>query len=469
MTSKLTTYEELNAERHEKLEKVAKAIGYDLDYEPMVQMENISLLPDSFWHDNRAKGWGGSNEGVLNGISKYSSLPEVVNEKLLNKKVPVDDDKQFIFDFGHALEWVMLKRYAALNGYKYLTYIDYFLICRSKEDVSAKFVWMKKAQEGVFSFVTRNKAQAEDLLNLLKKHFPDSFIVEQESNDPKDVRDITDDEHAKYDSRGIVCVDRRQYINPNYQSMIGDMDGLCLAPDGTKIGIECKTYTHKAPKGCFTSGVLGDTGTIKNEEYLYQVQHYMAVCNIDCFDILACCGNTPDDFTVTRVNRSIEFEKALCENAQEAWERYIENMEVPEVYSLTEEQEKNLIRSMTPEQVLSDEMVEIPTALVSKLESIEKMTEALKFKKAEIDQLEEQIRALQVPIEEALSSNNRGFMITGNSDYDYEFEFKRSAGRAGFDQKKLKTEMPEIWERYRKPAEAGDRKFKFWRTKKRTA
>ena len=50
---------------------------------------------------------GGSNEGALNGISKYSSLPEIVNEKLLERKASVDDDKQFIFDVGHgSIRWV---------------------------------------------------------------------------------------------------------------------------------------------------------------------------------------------------------------------------------------------------------------------------------------------------------------------------------------------------------------------------
>ena len=92
------------SQRHQKLEKQAKAIGYNLDYDPEVLMEDIRLLPDSYWHNNRSKGWGGSNEGVLNNLSKYSTLTELVNEKLISKKSVVDADKQFTFDFGHALE-----------------------------------------------------------------------------------------------------------------------------------------------------------------------------------------------------------------------------------------------------------------------------------------------------------------------------------------------------------------------------
>ena len=460
----MTSYEKISSQRREKLEKQAAAIGYDLDYEPEVLMEDIRLLPDSYWHENRAKGWGGSNEGVLNGISKFSSLPEAVNEKVLGKSVEVDDDKQFIFDFGHALEWVMLKRYAALNGYKYLTYTDYFVLVRSSKDVSATDRRFRKAQQDLYSFVTRNKDEADAMLAEVSVAFTDCFIVEQESNDPKDVRDITPEEHDRYDSQGIVCVDRRQYINPNYRSMIGDMDGLCLTPEGLRRGLECKTYTHKAPRGCFTSGVLGETGTIKNEEYYYQVQHYMAVCNIDRFDILACCGNTPDDFTCTTVYRDVDFEKYLCENAQEAWEKYVENLEAVEISELSEDAHKSLIKSITPEEV-HDEMVEIPSDLLENLEKIERINDRIKARNDEIEQLEEQIRLLQLPIEECMAANTRGYMITDH-DYDYEFKFAPGNGRSSFDQKRLKIEYPDIWERYRQQSKPGERKFSFFRTKK---
>ena len=449
----------LSVERRAALERQAQAIGYDLDYQPEVMMEDIRLLPESFWHENRAKGWGGSNEGVLNGISKFSSMPELVNEKLLNRKAEVDDDRQYIFDFGHALEWVMLKRYAAMNGYKFLTYIDYFVLVRTNSDLSLQFPKFRKAQEGLYSYVTRDEKEANELLAQIKSSYPASFIVKQESNDPKDVRDITAEEHALYDAKGIVCVDRRQYINPNYRSMIGDMDGLCIEPDRTRRGIECKTYTHNSTKGCFTSGVLGETGKIKNEEYYYQVQHYMAVCNIDRFDIVATCGNTPSDFTITTVYRDVDLEKYL-------WERYIERLEVPEVEQLSEEMHDSLVASMTPD-TLDDEPVEIPAALLENIERIEKINEKIKASEQEIERLEEQIRKLQLPIEEVMSENSLGFMSTDH-DYDYQFEFQPGNGRALFDQKTLKAEMPDVWEKYKKPAEPGKRKFKFFRIKKRS-
>ena len=70
-------------------------------------------------------------------------------------------------------------------------------------------------------------------------------------------------------------------------------------------------------------------------------------------------------------------------------------------------------------------------------------------------------------ISEIMSANNRGYMITSHP-YDYEFEFKPSNGRSSFDQKTLKANMPDIWEKFKQPAKQGERKFKFFRTSKRS-
>ena len=454
------------SQRREKLKQQAKAIGYNLDYDPEVLMEDIRLLPDSYWHNNRSKGWGGSNEGVLNNLSKYSTLTELVNEKLISKKAIVDSDKQFTFDFGHALEWVMLKRYASINNYKFLTYCDNFLLIETKDDVKKKFPMFKKAQEGIYSYVTRDNSEALELLGEVKKVYPNAKLIYQESNDPKDIRDISQEEHDLYDELGIVCVDRRQYVNPNYTSMLGDMDGLCITPDGNKIGLECKTYNYNSPKGCFASGVLGETGRVKNEEYYYQVQHYMAVCNIDRFDILACCGNTASDFTCTTVFRDVDFEKYLCENAQDSWTRYIENLETPEESSLTEEQHNNLINAISPELPITDEELEVPSNLLENIEKIEQYQQRLTQLSQEKDTIEEQIRLLKLPIEETMINNTKGLLKTSH-DYDYQLKFEPSSGRAGFDTNGLLSKFPEIWEQFRKPAKAGTRKLTFKRVFKK--
>ena len=327
--------------RSESLVKQANAVGLDLNYEPVVQMEDIRLLPESFWHKSRQTGWGGSDEAVLNDLNKYATLEAVSYSKLLGEKDEVKPDKQFVFDVGHAMEPVMLKYYAAKNGYKFMTYNDYYVIVESSDDVSKKYPQLKKAMATVYSNVFRDEQEANDLLAKVKVDYPDAYIEVQESNEPKDVRDITADEHAMYDAQGIVCVDRRQYRHPNHESMIGDMDGLCISPTGERIGLECKTYGHLY-KSLYASGVLGDEGKIKNPEYAYQVQHYMAVENLDRFDIIACCGNSVSDLSIVTVNRNPQMETMICNNCDEKWDQ-IQNNKIPAPNKLTKDQYENLV------------------------------------------------------------------------------------------------------------------------------
>ena len=45
--------------------EIGNAIACNPDYEPKVLCEYICSLPDSFWHENRTKGWGAEAMKVL--------------------------------------------------------------------------------------------------------------------------------------------------------------------------------------------------------------------------------------------------------------------------------------------------------------------------------------------------------------------------------------------------------------------
>ena len=64
----------LSVERRAALKRQAQAIGYDLDYQPEVMMEDIRLLPESFWHENRVKANGVYKGRVLKGINRNEFL-----------------------------------------------------------------------------------------------------------------------------------------------------------------------------------------------------------------------------------------------------------------------------------------------------------------------------------------------------------------------------------------------------------
>lgn len=434
-----------------ELEQQAKALGMDLSYQPDVSMNNIELLPDSYWHKARQMGLGGSNEGALNGISHFNTLTEVMYEKVLGKKAAVSDDLQFIFDYGHAMEWVLLKRYATLNGYKFLTYKDYFVIVESSDDVSKVDSRFELAMQDIYSFKTRNKEAAEKALADISKKYPEAHIEEQESNSPKDVREITPEEHALYDKQGIVCVDRRQYRHsiPNYNMMLGDMDGLCITPNGEHIGLECKTYSYDQKKyqAAYESGVLGESGKIGKEEYIYQVQHYMAVLNLDRFDLIACCGNKPTDMTVTTIYRDLAFEQQLCDNCEEKWQK-IQTLDVQE----DEVDNKHYadIKANVIGQPTSKDLIELSDSYVGIVEDILDLDKQIADLKAKIESKEAAKNAKELEVIKAMNEHSDA-LIELPGDYNYEITYKPSKSMGGFDSAKLKANLPDIYEQYKKP------------------
>jgi len=450
----MKTQETLLKERKEILDSQAKILGMDRDYEPIVVMDDIRQAPEEMWHMCRQKGWGGSDEGDLNGMG-YSGIKLKTMEKVLGTKKSVDTDSQFRFDFGHANEWIALKAYAVRNGYKYLTYTNYFVVLKTSDDVSM-YPFMKKAltnpddSKPIYTALYKQKEEAELMLNLLKKDFPDAYICAEESNEAKDIREITDEEHEAYDAQGIVCVDRRQYRSPLYPCMFGDCDGIAITPSGIKIGLEVKTYGREKV-GTFTSGVLGDEGVkIKNPEYALQVAHYMHVLNIDRFDIVAMVGNNPQDVTITTVYRDLQLEKLLCENCQSAWEK-VKNYEIPDENRLSDAKLDSLIQMLSMKEPvpatkeLSDETLSIVTEL-------EKLDELVKQKENEKKIFEEQANAFKARLLEELKANDDEYFEKGivHADgFDYVISAP-SSSQTRLDEKKLKAQCPDIYSEYEK-------------------
>ena len=109
-------------ERMEELENQATILGIDLDYEPEVAVEDIEKLTHQEWLDSRKKGIGGSDAGAIFGVSRYSTATEIALDKLdLSPQKEKSPEQQYTLDFGHALEPVALKLYAAKTGFKVWT------------------------------------------------------------------------------------------------------------------------------------------------------------------------------------------------------------------------------------------------------------------------------------------------------------------------------------------------------------
>lgn len=432
---------------HDQILAEATAIGLNLNYQPIPIMNDIRLLPDEYWHKSRFTGWGGSNEGALNGISHYSTIQEAVKEKISGIKVPVDTEKQHLFDYGHINECLMLKRYAVLGGYQFITYKNYFVIVETTDDVAAKHPEFKLAQENVYSFLTQDETQAKNVLANIQNDYPEAKLIAQDTMEPKDIRDITAEEHELYDMQGYVCVDRRQYRHPFYPHMIGDCDGICITGMGERIGLECKTYGHLF-KGTFTDGILGDPGVlIKNEEYKLQCAHYMAVLNLDRFDIIASCGNLPTDVTVTIVYRDVELEKELCENCEAAWE-YVENGKVPKAHKLKStsfENLMNMLKKYQPERWDAAEVEVSNIDIENKIKEIEAYNDKIKNLSAQKENLTEFADSLRYDISLLMDGHSSVKLVTDSANENNYIISLEEAASKRIDEDQIKLKYPAVY------------------------
>ena len=442
---------------HQRVEDFARELGYDVSTAPKVLCENIRYIPEEMWHENRMKGFGGSDEGSINGTSKFVSKKELIYRKRHKVTTELSAAQRFNFAVGHDLEKAMKRAYADLNGYKYLAYHKFTIIVVTDDDFDVYYPKARYVAENTWSIVMHeediSKTEALEAYEHVLETYPDARFYDEETDELKDIREITDEEHELYDPIGIVCDDRRQYINANYPCMIGDLDGICIAPDGTKIGLECKTYTYRSPKK-FVSGIYGEGGQLKDDSYDMQVKHYMAVCNIDRFDVLACCGNTLNDFTITTIyrDRYLEDEKVLCENAMDNWNRYVINGEPVYETRMSDEMFASYqeILAQTEDEEMADEVTELPDSVLEAIEGLMEIQEENANLERVIKSNKELINNYKAEILESLEelgNPSKAIFTHGDDVFSVSYKGKRLKGK--IDEERLSLNYPDIYAQYK--------------------
>lgn len=77
---------------------------------PLIVCEDIEAISNEEWLDLRRTGIGGSDAGtVYYGDSPFKTASDIARSKLSDEKEEVTAEKQFMFDYGHALEASILK------------------------------------------------------------------------------------------------------------------------------------------------------------------------------------------------------------------------------------------------------------------------------------------------------------------------------------------------------------------------
>lgn len=213
-------------------------------------------------------------------------------------------------------------------------------------------------------------------------------------------------------------------VNDDYPYLLANIDRELV---GERVGLECKTASaYKAAE--WEDDKVPD-------EYMLQVQHYMAVTGYKAWWLAVLIGG--NTFRILRVDRDDEIIELIKDRAQEFWETYI----VPQVIPPLDGTSRETLLQLYPES--NGETVQ----LTSEINRLVGQRQAIN---ASIKALQEEKDALETKIIGAIGSAEVG------ESRDYTVKYKTTVTRR-LDTKKLRKEEPELAQKY--TTESSQRRF----------
>lgn len=205
-----------------------------------------------------------------------------------------------------------------------------------------------------------------------------------------------------------------------HEFMLANVDRLVV---GENAGLECKTANGFKAKEWEGDNVP--------DGYYLQCQHYMAVTNCEKWYIACLIGG--NHFVWKEIPRNEEDIMALINAERAFWEENVQGGIMPDVDG-----------SKSCSQALAERF---PGGVTDSITLPKEADELL----AEIDELNEAADRIKEQIE---SKKNGIKLMLGDHEVAYAGErkvtWKTQAGRTTIDSKKLKAEMPDVYEKYSK-------------------
>ncbi len=98
--------------------KAANGLELDLNYKPEVFCEDITKLTNDEWLELRKTGIGGSDYGIIYGISGFRTARDLYMDKMGYKPHWEPEQNWFTLEFGHRIEELVAKAFYERTGYK---------------------------------------------------------------------------------------------------------------------------------------------------------------------------------------------------------------------------------------------------------------------------------------------------------------------------------------------------------------
>lgn len=243
----------------------------------------------------------------------------------------------------------------------------------------------------------------------------------QEDNERMRVgRDLEDYVAKRFEEATGTKVRRENYLlqHPEHEFMLANLDRVII---GENAFLECKT-TGSYSKAEWEEGVP--------LHYEIQCLHYMAVCGFDYCYIACLVGN--EKFIYHKIERDEETINNLIAVEKDFWERYILGNEVPDPDGSDEYTE--VIRKKYHTSIA--ESIELDTSFTEKLirrDELEMLIKSMEQQKKQIDQ------EIQLEMKEC------ELAVLGDRKITW-----KTQSRTTVDSKRLREEVPEIYEQYTK-------------------
>lgn len=274
------------------------------------------------------------------------------------------------------------------------------------------------------------------ILKLNKYKSPLKIFIEKTSDEIEEINsesaywgtvleDIVFQEFKKRNENLVVQRKNAVLQHPEYNWALANIDGLVKDEAGEYGILEIKTASEYMKKE-WQEDKIPDT-------YYLQIQHYMWVTNIN-FAYLAVLIGGNKYFQYEKIERNEEVIEIIKENGTKFWNEHILKNNPPE-FDGSESSEK-IINSMYPN---AEKGKQIELLAEEKIEEINKLKEQEKEIEAKRKKLEEEIKAEMQDAEIAICNN-------------YKISWKNQI-RNSFDSKALKSEEPELYEKYTKSSE----------------
>lgn len=239
-----------------------------------------------------------------------------------------------------------------------------------------------------------------------------------------------------------VIEDTNMYQHPKYPWALADMDRRFIMPDGRRGILEIKTTSY------YCKDDWADDSW--PEKYDYQLRYYLGVDDCDLGAFICIWGMNPaNDMAIRFVDRDLDKEAHIFEEIGQPFINRLFNSDPPTMEGISGEQALEALKLLYKGNKALPS-IELGCGFEKDIESFMKYDEELKDANATVKRLEELKKASSIRLIEAMKDHTKGEFNDKNGK-TFIITYSTTSRKGGIDTDKLKEDLPDVFEQYKKP------------------